>query len=528
MKAAGIYIRVSTERQSEKVSPQAQEDDCREYCTKKGYQVVEVYRDIERYKVGSKLVEPSGTRADRPGLKRMLADARTGKIQVIVAWREDRLYRSYRPMLDVLDCLDDSDIDIELAKESFDKRLAPVKAWAAKMELDAKHDRFLMGVGGKLEKGKAVFFTPPYGYTKNNDNIFQVDRIEGDWILKIWQWYADGLSMKELRQRLIIGGAQQRRDGNNRLWLPAFIYKLLRCDFYYTGIFPIKWGGESFEIPIPVIVPADVAERVKQRREQYQNYPAGNLKEPNLAGGLCYCKEHNSMLQVCTNHVKSNGKTYYYTRYRCRVEARRYETSPNCCNQISIETIDNQIWEKVWGFVSDSAQFETALQSRIEALQAQEIDAGDKIERLSKQLDDLMLERQRVITFGRKGIITEDDLETQLLALSFQENGLKRELSEAQLLTGGHAERLMALAENYRAKVAAGIEAINAMPDSPEAAQEQFNFRREIIRTIVSRVDVLADKTIKVHLDIDFNISISPTYGTYTDTQNLFSFMVTI
>src|SRR5262245_29119821 len=135
MKRAAIYVRTSTERQAEGVSPEAQEADCRDYCEKHGYQVVEVFRDIEKYRVGKRLVEPSGSRADRPALRAMLAAAREDRFDVLVGWREDRLYRSYRPMLDVLDTIEEAGIDVELVKEFFDKRMAPVKAWAAKMEL---------------------------------------------------------------------------------------------------------------------------------------------------------------------------------------------------------------------------------------------------------------------------------------------------------------------------------------------------------------------------------------------------------
>jgi len=87
-------------------------------------------------------VEPSGLRHDRPQLKRMIADAYAGRFDVIIAWREDRLYRSYRPMADVLDMLDKSKVDLELVKENFDKAIAPVKAWAAKMELIGFLNRF--------------------------------------------------------------------------------------------------------------------------------------------------------------------------------------------------------------------------------------------------------------------------------------------------------------------------------------------------------------------------------------------------
>ena len=80
-------------KQSDKVSPEAQEADCRALCDRQGYVVVDVYRDTEKYRSGKRMVEPSGTHPDRQQLRRMLVDARAGKFDVIISWREDRLYR---------------------------------------------------------------------------------------------------------------------------------------------------------------------------------------------------------------------------------------------------------------------------------------------------------------------------------------------------------------------------------------------------------------------------------------------------
>ena len=71
----------------------------------KGLDVVRVYRDTEKYRVGNKLVEPSGSRSDRPGLLAMLNDASKDEFDVILAWREDRLYRGLRFMLTVLETI---------------------------------------------------------------------------------------------------------------------------------------------------------------------------------------------------------------------------------------------------------------------------------------------------------------------------------------------------------------------------------------------------------------------------------------
>jgi len=69
---AVIYIRTSSETQGEKSSPVEQEADCRRLAQENGLTVVQVYRDVEKYRVKNKLVEPSGSRSDRPGLLEML------------------------------------------------------------------------------------------------------------------------------------------------------------------------------------------------------------------------------------------------------------------------------------------------------------------------------------------------------------------------------------------------------------------------------------------------------------------------
>jgi len=69
---AAIYIRTTSESQGEKASPSEQEADCRSLAQEKEPTVIRIYRDIEKYRVKKKLVEPSGLRTDRPGLQAML------------------------------------------------------------------------------------------------------------------------------------------------------------------------------------------------------------------------------------------------------------------------------------------------------------------------------------------------------------------------------------------------------------------------------------------------------------------------
>jgi DNA invertase Pin-like site-specific DNA recombinase len=85
---AVIYVRTSFEHQGGKSSPSEQEIDCRQIAADKGLEIVNVYRDIEKYRVRTKLVEPSGTRSDRPGLLDMLNAAARDEFDIILAWRK--------------------------------------------------------------------------------------------------------------------------------------------------------------------------------------------------------------------------------------------------------------------------------------------------------------------------------------------------------------------------------------------------------------------------------------------------------
>ena len=118
-------------------------------------------------------------------------------------------------------------------------------------------------------------------------------------------------------------------------------------------------------------------------------------------------------------------------------------------------------------------------------------------------MDDLAMERQKVITWARKGTISDSDLEIQLLALTFRENGPRAALQEKQMLIGNRSERLIELANLLREQVRVGAETINAEPQTPEQAERRLEFKKLIVHAIVNRVDVHKDGTVDVHAEIE-------------------------
>ncbi len=105
MKRAALYMRVSTVDQH----PETQLHDLRGLAAQRGLQIVSEYTD-----------KISGAKAKRPGLDQLLADARRGKFDVVMVWAFDRLARSVRHFLEVLDELNHLKIEFVSFRENID------------------------------------------------------------------------------------------------------------------------------------------------------------------------------------------------------------------------------------------------------------------------------------------------------------------------------------------------------------------------------------------------------------------------
>jgi DNA invertase Pin-like site-specific DNA recombinase len=105
MKRAVLYMRVSTLDQH----PETQLYDLRSMASQRGYQIVQEYTDTI-----------SGAKAKRPGLDRLLAEARRSRFDVVVVWAFDRMARSVRRFLEVLDELNRLNIEFVSFRENID------------------------------------------------------------------------------------------------------------------------------------------------------------------------------------------------------------------------------------------------------------------------------------------------------------------------------------------------------------------------------------------------------------------------
>ena len=152
MKKAAIYVRVSTADQR----VESQLYDLRELATKRGFEVVKEYQDCG----------VSGRRARRPGLDALIADARQKKYSVVLVAGFDRVARSVKHFLQVMDEFDSLGITFISRRENVDtsgpmgRLIMTLIGSIAELESELIRERVLAGMRRAKLDGVRIGRTP--------------------------------------------------------------------------------------------------------------------------------------------------------------------------------------------------------------------------------------------------------------------------------------------------------------------------------------------------------------------------------
>jgi DNA invertase Pin-like site-specific DNA recombinase len=174
------YARCSTSRDQK---PEIQLEELRRYCSARGWQVVDEVID-HGY---------SGTRSDRPGLKRIMELARSRQVDVVVVVKLDRLFRSLKHLVITLQEFTELDVDFVSIKDQIDVTTASGRlmlhllAAFAEFERELIVERTILGLEYAKSQGKRLGRPP--------ENTFGQ-------VAKILELRDEGLSYTAVAKRL--------------------------------------------------------------------------------------------------------------------------------------------------------------------------------------------------------------------------------------------------------------------------------------------------------------------------------------
>lgn len=165
LKRAVFYPRVSTLEQDrdEKVSREVQIESAQKWFPSQGYGEL---KDTDIFFDAS-----TGTNTDRPGLTRIRQQVKAGRVSVVVVWKIDRLARSLRDFVKLIEEFDQYGVVVRSITEPFDtgshigRMIMALLAIFAEFDNVTRRDRLFGGRMKKVERdGNWIGGTPPFGF----------------------------------------------------------------------------------------------------------------------------------------------------------------------------------------------------------------------------------------------------------------------------------------------------------------------------------------------------------------------------
>lgn len=204
---AGIYCRISSDRNGEALGVARQLDACTEYAERNGWTVRNTYQDND----------VSATRAKRrPQYERMMKDAREGVIDGVIVWDVDRLTRKPRELEDVIDLAEKHGVSLATVNGGrYDlgttngRMQARMLGTVARFEAEHMADRIRAKQDELARDGKPHGFIP-YGYQRH-DGIETLDPGESAVIRDAIGRLLAGESLRSVTAALNDAGTLTRR-----------------------------------------------------------------------------------------------------------------------------------------------------------------------------------------------------------------------------------------------------------------------------------------------------------------------------
>lgn len=201
MKTA-VYVRVSSYRPEDlyKIKGQDTEMQKREiiaYLASKGIIEYEIYED-KGY---------SGTKDTRPGLRKLMADCRAGRVGLLVCWKLDRLFRSLRQLINTIEEFDKLKVEFVALRDSIDlatnsgRLMMQMLGAFAEFESNITSERTKSGLDNARAKGVKL------GRKIKNVNLEHVRALKEAGVTHKEIADSLGVSTKKI-QRVLKGGGQ--------------------------------------------------------------------------------------------------------------------------------------------------------------------------------------------------------------------------------------------------------------------------------------------------------------------------------
>jgi site-specific DNA recombinase len=387
-----IYTRVSTEEQargSDFTSMDSQREYAESYIKSQeslGWELCTEKYDDPGY---------TGGNIERPGLRKLLSDAKKGKFNVIVIYKIDRLTRSLNDFGKLWDIFEKYEISFVSVTQKFDtttsmgRLMLHILLSFSQFEREINSERTRDKMLASAKRGKWICGYPGVGYdydsnikklVVNKEEVSQVNFTFKTYLrLKSALETAKIVNARGYRTKAWVSKGEVHKGGHT--WTKNRIKDFLRNPVY---IGKIRYKGEIYAGEHPAIVDEKLFNQVQlcmDRNGKRKNSPFKNHRHEFLLTGLVRCTYCGS--KMTTNVGCSRGRTYLY--YGCTKVAKNDRTACKY-RRVPAKQLEGVVIERI-KFLADSPQIVEKIVKKISANVESELpDLMDKLNsKLRKQ-----------------------------------------------------------------------------------------------------------------------------------------------
>lgn len=235
-----LYLRVSSIRQVDGYSLDVQQEQCREYCQRQGWEIVRIFREEGE----------SAKTLDRTELKKIFAWVKKnpGEVDYLVVYKMSRTSRDVGDYIAMKNRLAKAGVVIKSVSEQIDattpegRFFETITAAVNQFDNEVRAEQARSGMRAAAATGRYVW-PAPYGYRNGGKAAQESLRIVEEEAVHIrwaYEQVAAGTPVAHVHREIHERGARSRRRGNR--FARSYIWTLLKNPTYSGHIECLPWG----------------------------------------------------------------------------------------------------------------------------------------------------------------------------------------------------------------------------------------------------------------------------------------------
>ena len=429
------YCRVSSDEQAAHgISIEAQRDILNGYAAMSQSEIV-IFEDAGY----------SGKNIQRPALQQLLAALPSGGVSAVVVWKLDRLSRSLRDTLTMIeDVFQPAGASLVSVTESIDtstpsgRMMLNLLASFAQLEREQDSDRVVMSHKHLARDCQYLGGHVPLGYCIDENKHYQLDPVRAAIVRHVFDLY-----LSRCGYCSILGYLNSPEvfplTGKNKIYTKSALNFLLRNEIY-AGVYVRRMGAdprhritspETIRIPggVPAILSADEWQRVcaicAENASGYKTTYKARTVYP--LSGLVRCSVCGHIMSIRHGGKARNGEIERY--YVCKNK---------CVRPARLESVEDAVFTSLEYFASDESVIRQACEISNNFIAADEQDLIRSSAPLEDRLQEISRQNARIISFIKDHDNAPSSMMDELTALDKEEKLLRSRIVSLRRPLGRH------------------------------------------------------------------------------------------